>query len=80
MADLTVVDEGKYWESGNREELESLKNRLDNLLNDITDAMGRALLEETTGKPNEGGIEIGKHVYETPPVWRKNWGDSAGEN
>ena len=74
-AELEVIDEGGYWETGDREELE---RRLA-LLDAAIDALASALDEQE--EDSEGlHVEVRPEIRRPLPDWRRDWGISAGEN
>jgi hypothetical protein len=79
-AEWEVEDEGGYWESGDREALAAQMERLNAAMAMLASDEGRKVLEELLGEKIEGEIEIGKRITQPAPLWRRDWGDSAGEN
>ena len=77
---LEVLDEGGYWESGDREELAARIEGLNATLDVLSGAVGRAWLGEILDEDVEGPIEIGKELKRSLPLWRPDWGSSAEEN
>jgi len=79
-AEWEVTDEGEYWESGDREQLAARMAFLDKAMSMLAGDEGREILEDLLGQELEGKIEIGKRIQLPVPLWRHDWGDSAGEN
>jgi hypothetical protein len=77
---LEVIDEGDYWESGDRETLVARMEQLNAALTMLSSQAGLGLLGEMLGHEVEGEIEIGKQVTQPMPLWRRDWGVSAEEN
>ena len=74
-AELEVSDEGGYWETGDRAELD----RLLALLDAAIDGMATAL--DAQAEDGEGPrVEVGREFRQPLPDWRRDWGLSAGEN
>ena len=80
MAEWEVFDEGNYWESGDRAELEGQLGHMAALIDHMSSELGHEALEDVLGRKVGGKIEVGKEIAEKPPVWRQHWGDSAHEN
>jgi hypothetical protein len=79
-ARLEVMDEGDYWESGDRETLAARMEQLDAALAALSSDEGLGLLEEMLGRDVQGPVEVGKRVERRMPWWRRDWGVSAEEN
>ncbi len=79
-ARLEVVDEGGYWESGDREGLAARLEQLNAALAALASDEGMGLLSEALGHEVEGPVEVGKQVERRMPPWRRDWGISAEEN
>jgi len=79
-AEWEVTDEGDYWESGDRERLAALMGKLNAAMAMLASDEGREMLADLLGEEIEGTVEIGKRIQQPAPLWRRNWGDSAGEN
>jgi len=77
---LEVMDEGGYWESGDREMLATRLEQLNAALAALSCDEGMGLLEDELGGDVEGPVEVGKRVERRMPPWRRDWGISAGEN
>lgn len=72
---LEVSDEGGYWETDDRQELE---RRLA-LLDAAIDALASALDAQVEGT-EDPGVEVRPEIRRPLPDWRRDWGISAGEN
>jgi hypothetical protein len=79
-AQLEVLDEGGYWESGDRDELAARMEGLNAALDMLSGDAGREWLGEMLGQDIQGPLELGKEVKRLLPLWRQDWGSSAGEN
>ena len=80
MAAWQVSDEGGYWESGDRQELEKRLGAMSELIQRMASEAGRKKLEEILGQEIEGEVEIGKPITHRSPLWREHRGDTTGEN
>jgi hypothetical protein len=79
-AQLEVLDEGGYWESGDQAELAARMEGLNAALDMLSGAAGREWLGEILDQDLQGPLELGKEVKRLLPLWRQDWGSSAGEN
>jgi hypothetical protein len=84
MAEFEVSDEGRYWDSGDREQLITAFGYLDQLIKQLTHAEEVDKLEEWLGIEIKGksDIEIGRQLKHIMPAWRQHsdHGVSAHEN
>lgn len=67
MAEWQVIDEGDYWQSGNRERLAELMGFLNDMIHNLAGQI-------------DGKVEIGKEILVNKPDWADDWGMSAYEN
>ena len=82
MPGLKVTDEGQYWETGDREKLavhlgflsDKRREWMETKLEEFKQFLG-----EKYGS-DEPQIEMGKKIEVRDPLWKEDWGQSAGEN
>jgi hypothetical protein len=76
------MDEGGYWESGDREQLAAALDQIDQILTRLASETGRAELKEILGDEIDGdNVEIGKRIERPQPSWRRDdRGIGASEN
>jgi hypothetical protein len=82
MAEFEVIDEGTYWESGDRARLAAALDQIDQILTHLASETGRAELQEILGDEIDAdNVEIGKRLERPNPTWRRDdRGVSASEN
>jgi hypothetical protein len=84
MAEFEVSDEGRYWQSGDPEELKLAMGYLEQLINKLSNADNVEDLERLLGIEIQGkdAVEIGKQLKQIIPPWRLRGehGVSAHEN
>lgn len=80
--ELEVMDEGGYWETGDRQQLAKRISFLDAAISKVSqqaaEILNAILGEEVVG--DDPRIEIGKNISSPLPDWRRDWGRSAHEN
>lgn len=77
--ELEVLDEGGYWETGDRVLLERKLGFLDSAIRQVGEQVGARMTGEA-GSEATPEIEIGKQLSQPLPDWRRDWGVSANEN
>ena len=82
MAEWEVVDEGDYWGAWDEQTLRDTWARYAAALAALSDPAARQQLLEEAGLNMEATEppEIGKQLSIAQPLWRQDWGISAGEN
>jgi hypothetical protein len=80
MAEWHVDDEGNYWESGDEQDLRNRWAEMDEIIQRLGSGELNQELGDILGEKFDGKIEIGKQIDPPPPLWRKDWGQSAHEN
>jgi hypothetical protein len=82
MAEWEVVDEGDYWGTWDEQALRDTWARYAAALTALSDPATLQQLLEEAGLNTEvtEPPEIGKRLSVAQPLWRQEWGISAGEN
>lgn len=80
--ELEVLDEGEYWETGDRQRLEQRIGFLDAAIRMVGEQAGQ-IIGDVLGEEavdSDPKVEIGKQMSRPLPDWRRDWGLSANEN
>jgi len=81
MAEWEVEDEGDYWQSGNRAQLEEKLAQLNAIMQQFKSKEGAEFLSQLTGEEIQSeDIEIGKEIEMPKADWQNDRGLSAHEN
>lgn len=82
MAEWTVEDEGEYWGTWDEQVLVETWTRYEAALAALSDPATMQQLLKDFGSDIEvtKPPEVGKQLPVAQPLWRKEWGISAGEN
>jgi hypothetical protein len=82
MPGLEVRDEGWYWETGDREKLAMYLGFINDKMRELMETRLKEF-KQFLDEKHEGGalrIEMGKKIEVREPLWKEDWGQSAGEN
>ena len=82
ISGLKVTDEGEYWDTGDREKLAMYLGFINDKLRELMETKLKEF-EQFLDKKHEGDelrIEVGKKIEVREPLWKEDWGQSAGEN
>ncbi len=77
--ELEVLDEGEYWETGDRALLERKLGFLDSAIRQVGERVGEMIASDADSEATPK-IDIGKQISRPLPDWRRDWGVSANEN
>lgn len=72
---LEVIDEGGFWETGDRQDLERRLALLDAAIGAMA-----TVLDAQDQDPQASGVQVRPEIRRPLPDWRRDWGMSAGEN